>query len=190
MTLQFEMKVKKTLLKVVVGDITQLDVDAIVNAANKDLLPGGGVCGAIHRAAGPQLAIACEGQGGCSPGWAKVTPGFDLPVKLIIHAVGPVFKDGLSDEDEVLRSCYRNALALASNLTSIALPAISTGIYRFPLLEATKIAVHEAIDFAQGWDKDCPCWDGKFTIIFSCFSEDVAEVYARELEEQLRNEFV
>ena len=125
------------------GDITKLEVDAIVNAANDRLAPGGGVCGAIHRAAGPALARACAEIGGCPTGQARITPGFALPARHVIHAVGPVWHGGGQGEDDLLAGCYRACLALARGhgLASIAFPAISTGIFGYPLARATGIAV-------------------------------------------------
>jgi O-acetyl-ADP-ribose deacetylase (regulator of RNase III) len=133
-------------MKVVQGDITRLDVDAIVNAANSQLAPGGGVCGAIHSAAGPKLAEACAAIGGCPTGEARITPGFSLKARHVIHAVGPVWHGGDSGEDEALAACYRNAISLAHEhgLSSIAFPAISTGIYGFPAERAASIAVKAA----------------------------------------------
>ncbi|ODA66231.1 O-acetyl-ADP-ribose deacetylase [Methyloligella halotolerans] len=133
-------------MKIVQGDITRLDVDAIVNAANGQLAPGGGVCGAIHRAAGSDLAEACAKIGGCPTGEARITPGFDLKARYVIHAVGPVWHGGDSGEDEALAACYRNAIALANEngLRSIAFPAISTGIYGFPPERAATLAVEAA----------------------------------------------
>ena len=130
-------------LDVLVADITTLDVDAIVNAANSSLLGGGGVDGAIHRGAGPDLLAECRTLGGCATGSAKITRGYRLPARHVIHAVGPVWHGGGSNEDELLASCYRTALSLAADnrLGSIAFPAISTGIYRFPLERAARIAV-------------------------------------------------
>ena len=130
-------------LEIFQGDITTLEVDAIVNAANARLTPGGGVCGAIHRAAGPELARACRALGGCPTGEARITPGFDLPARHVIHAVGPVWDGGDFGEDGLLEGAYRASLELAKaeGLASIAFPAISTGIYRFPLERATGIAV-------------------------------------------------
>jgi len=124
-------------------DITTLDVDAIVNAANTSLLGGGGVDGAIHRAAGPELLAACRPLGGCPTGSAKITPGFRLPARFVIHAVGPVWRGGGHGEDRLLASCYESALRLAAQhrLRSIAFPAISCGAYRFPVDRAASIAV-------------------------------------------------
>jgi len=125
------------------GDITQMDVDAVVNAANSSLLGGGGVDGAIHRAAGPRLLAACRDLGGCATGQAKITPGFELKARWVIHAVGPVWRGGGEGEADLLADCYRNALALALDrgLRSIAFPAISGGAYGFPLDRALDIAV-------------------------------------------------
>ncbi len=125
------------------GDITRLDVDAIVNAANGDLAPGGGVCGAIHRAAGPTLAAACARIGRCPTGGVRITPGFALKARHVIHAVGPVWRGGTEDEGDLLASAYRGSLDLAQRhgLASIAFPAISTGVYGYPLDQATEVAV-------------------------------------------------
>ena len=135
-------------IDIVEGDITRLDVDAIVNAANPMLAPGGGVCGAIHRAAGLELARACAKLGGCETGEAKITPGFKLPALYVIHAVGPVWGGGEHGEDRRLAACYRYSLALAAKheLSSIAFPAISTGIYGFPPDRAASIAVRTVRD--------------------------------------------
>jgi O-acetyl-ADP-ribose deacetylase len=133
-------------IQIIQGDITRLDVDAIVNAANEGLLPGGGVCGAIHAAAGPGLARECAAIGGCPTGDARLTGGHRLPARRVVHAVGPVWRGGEEGEDAALASCYRRAIDLAAlaGARSIAFPAISTGIYGFPIERATRIALAEA----------------------------------------------
>jgi len=157
-------------LEVCVADITTLDVAAIVNAANRTLLGGGGVDGAIHRAAGPQLLAECRTLGGCDTGSAKITRGYRLKASHVIHAVGPVWGGGDKGEDDLLASCYRTALTLAGaqRLASIAFPAISTGVYRFPPERAARIAVGTvAADIAHAPR-------GITRVVFCCFSPDAA----------------
>lgn len=157
------------MIEVIEGDITLLDVDAIVNAANESLLGGGGVDGAIHRRAGPGLLAECRTLGGARTGEAKITGGHRLKARHVIHCVGPVWHDGSHGEPEALASCYRNALGLAKDhsLKSIAFPAISTGAYGYPLEDATRIAVREAREF----EKTNP----DVRIVFCCFSKADAE---------------
>jgi O-acetyl-ADP-ribose deacetylase (regulator of RNase III) len=161
------------------GDITRLSVDAIVNAANSSLLGGGGVDGAIHRAAGPGLLEECRGLGGARPGEAKVTRGHRLPARHVIHTVGPVWRGGSHGEDATLESCYRESLRLARELElkTIAFPAISTGAYGFPIERATRIALTEASRWLAHHH-------GLERIVFCCFSDadlDVYDAAAREL---------
>jgi O-acetyl-ADP-ribose deacetylase len=139
-------------IEVVQADITTLPVDAIVNAANSTLLGGGGVDGAIHRAAGPRLLAACRKIGGCPTGEARLTPGFDLPARWVIHTVGPVWQGGGVGEDELLASCYRESLGVASSVgaKTIAFPAISTGAYGFPMERAARIAAAEITGYLAG----------------------------------------
>jgi O-acetyl-ADP-ribose deacetylase (regulator of RNase III) len=162
--------------EVVVADITTLDVDAIVNAANSSLLGGGGVDGAIHRSAGPQLLAECRTLHGCETGDAKITAGYLLAARHVIHAVGPVWHGGGKGEALALASCYRRAIALCRNhhLASIAFPAISTGVYRFPADRAAEIAVTATIE-ALG---DAPVLA---RVIFCCFSEHSARLHAEAL---------
>jgi O-acetyl-ADP-ribose deacetylase (regulator of RNase III) len=159
-----------TLIEVRVADITTLTVDAIVNAANRSLLGGGGVDGAIHRAAGPELKKECEMLGGCDTGSAKITRGYKLKAKHVIHAVGPMWSGGEKGEDDLLASCYRAALALAAEngLSSIAYPAISTGIYRFPADRAARIAVGTVASEIAAAPR------GMSRVVFCCFSEESA----------------
>ena len=164
-------------LDVIVADITTLSVDAIVNAANTSLLGGGGVDGAIHRAAGPELVAECRTLHGCATGDAKITLGYRLPARHVIHAVGPVWHGGSQGEDEVLASCYRRAIGLcqAHGLASIAFPAISTGAYRFPADRAAKIAVTAVIDALAAAPSIV-------NVIFCCFSEDSARLHREALD--------
>ena len=163
-------------IEIVTGDITKLAVDAIVNAANTSLLGGGGVDGAIHRAAGPQLAEACRRLHGCKTGEAKITSGFNLPAKFVIHTVGPVWQDGNHNEDTLLARCYQNSLALVvqNNLKTVAFPAISTGRYSFPIERATQIALAETRDFLANHD-------AIERVIFVCFNPSVHEIYRNAL---------
>lgn len=156
------------------GDITKLQVDAIVNAANSSLLGGGGVDGAIHRAAGPELVQECRLLGGCNTGQAKITSGYRLPAKFIIHTVGPVWNGGSRGEHELLSSCYRNSLELASarGVKSIAFPAISCGIYGFPVEQAAPIALGEAVHFLEHHD-------AIERVVFMCWDDTVYNVYVK-----------
>ncbi|HWE85532.1 MAG TPA: O-acetyl-ADP-ribose deacetylase [Terracidiphilus sp.] len=162
-------------LTAVSGDITRLKVDAIVNAANTSLLGGGGVDGAIHRAAGPELVEACRKLNGCATGSAKATPGFRLPAKWVFHAVGPVWNGGGRGEDALLAGCYRRCLELARELgaKSIAFPAISTGVYGFPSDRAAKIAIQTVRENIEGM--------GVEEVLFVCFGEETREIYDRVL---------
>lgn len=159
-------------LEVIVADITTLGVDAIVNAANSSLLGGGGVDGAIHRAAGPELLAECRTLGGCETGSAKITRGYRLPAKYVIHAVGPVWNGGGHGEDALLASCYSTAIGLCRDrsLTSIAFPAISTGVYRFPAEQAAGIAVNTTA-------KGLASAPSLTRIIFCCFSPESARLH-------------
>jgi len=158
------------------GDITKLDVDAIVNAANTSLLGGGGVDGAIHRAAGPKLLEECRSLGGCQPGQAKITRGYNLPVPFVIHTVGPVWSGGNRGEAEALANCYRNSLRLAAEneIKTIAFPAISCGAYRYPIAEAAQIALRTARDFLSATDQIDK-------VIFVLVSGEIFSVYKQLL---------
>lgn len=164
-------------IEVVQGDITKQKVDAIVNAANNSLLGGGGVDGAIHRVAGPELLKECRKLKGCPTGEAKITRGYQLPAKWVIHTVGPIWRDGNYKEDEYLAKCYQSCFNLTEEywLKTVAFPSISTGVYRFPLERATKIAVTETINFLKR---------NNFVkkIIFVCFNDRVYDYYAAELK--------
>lgn len=163
-------------VELVKGDITLLDVDAIVNAANNSLLGGGGVDGAIHRAAGPDLLDECIKLNGCETGQAKITKGYKLKAKYVIHTVGPVWKGGCNDEHSLLASCYQSCLAIANenNLKTVAFPGISTGVYRFPQDLAALIAVKETERFMK--KNACP-----EKVIFVTFSDDNYEIYRKLL---------
>ena len=162
----------KELISIVRGDITSFDVDAIVNAANSSLLGGGGVDGAIHRAAGPELLDECRTLGGCPTGEARITKGYRLPAKHVIHTVGPIWRGGDHNEDELLANAYRSCFALATKheLKSIAFPSISTGAYRFPLQRAVNIALEETKEYLEK--------GGRLErVVFVCFGDDVYRVY-------------
>ncbi|HEY1982537.1 MAG TPA: O-acetyl-ADP-ribose deacetylase [Xanthobacteraceae bacterium] len=168
-----------TQLEICVADITTFAVDAIVNAANRSLLGGGGVDGAIHRAAGPELLAECRTLGGCETGSAKITRGYRLPAKHVIHAVGPVWNGGDAGEEELLASCYRTSLdiAAANSLGSLAFPAISTGIYRFPADQAARIAVGAvAAELATSRR-------GIARVVFCCFAQSAADHHATAFAE-------
>lgn len=164
-------------LEVVLGDITKLNVDAIVNAANTTLLGGGGVDGAIHRAAGPELLKECRALNGCETGDAKITRGYNLPAEFIIHTVGPVWNGGHRNEPALLKNCYERSLQIAydKKLKTVAFPCISTGVYRFPKKDAAQIACQAVKDFTKNY----PSFE---KIIFVCFSQDDYDIYSKILD--------
>ncbi len=170
-------QIGKARLDVIVSDITTLRVDAIVNAANSSLLGGGGVDGAIHRAAGPDLVAECRMLHGCKTGQAKITKGYRLPARHVIHTVGPVWNGGKLDEDSLLASCYRHSIELCERLglASVAFPAISTGIYRFPADRAAEIAVRTVVECL-------PSAPGVTQVIFCCFSAPSGELHQEVLD--------
>lgn len=166
-------------LELHLGDITKLDVDAIVNAANTSLLGGGGVDGAIHRAAGRQLLAECRTLNGCRTGEAKITKGYNLPAKFVIHTVGPVWNGGTNKEELLLENCYKNSLSLAveHGIKTIAFPAISTGVYSFPVERASQIAVNTAKEFL----KNNPSIEH---VVFCCFDESTLNIYKKLLNQE------
>lgn len=170
------MELENKLLKIIIGDITKQHVDAIVNAANNTLLGGGGVDGAIHKAAGPRLLEECRKLKGCNTGEAKITKGYDLPAKHVIHTVGPILKDGKHDEENLLASCYRNCYKIAEeyNVRSIAFPSISTGAYGFPIKKAAPIALREMDVGLQTTSVEIA--------IMVCFNEITYNTYQRALK--------
>jgi O-acetyl-ADP-ribose deacetylase (regulator of RNase III) len=172
----------KDRIEVVEGNITKQHVDAVVNAANESLLGGGGVDGAIHRTAGPELLAECRKLGGCPTGSAKITKGYGLPAKFIIHTVGPIWRGGDKGESELLVSCYQQSLALAvkSGVRSIAFPAISTGAYRFPIDEASLIAVRTTKKFLESSPGSIE------RVLFVCYGHDACSYYFQALQEVFR----
>lgn len=165
-------------VEIIKGDITKLQVDAIVNAANSSLLGGGGVDGAIHRSAGPNLVQECRLLNGCKTGQAKITRGYNLPAKWIIHTVGPVWRGGLNGEPELLASCYKSSfrLSVENEIKTIAFPSISCGRYGYPILDAALVSIAETVDFLNS-DNTVE------KVIFACFSEDIYQTYLQQISE-------
>ena len=163
-------------IQLVQGDITKLEVDAIVNAANESLLGGGGVDGAIHRAAGPELLEECKTLGGCQTGKAKITGGYNLPAKFVIHTVGPIWRSGENGEDELLSSCYHESLSLAQSneILTIAFPCISTGVFSFPAKRACEIAVETVTDWLEKNEQPK-------LVAFCCFGSSDYDIYLSRL---------
>lgn len=168
---------QQTQVEIIQGDITTLEVDAITNAANESLHGGGGVDGSIHRAAGPRLLAECRAIGGCPTGEARITAGYNLPARHVIHTVGPVWHGGDRNEDNLLASCYRNSLLLAvkHKLKSIAFPSISTGVYRFPIDRASRIALSVIMDFLSS-EENSP------RVVMVCFSVEDLEIYRKTFQ--------
>jgi O-acetyl-ADP-ribose deacetylase (regulator of RNase III) len=170
------MKNPDSKIEIVRGDITKLEIDAIVNAANTTLLGGGGVDGAIHRAAGPELLMECRTLGGCRPGEAKITRGYRLPARFVIHTVGPVWRGGTHGEPETLANCYRNSLQVAveNGIKTVAFPAISCGAYGYPVQKAAQIALKTSREFLANDDKIAK-------VIFVLWGDDIDDAYRRLL---------
>jgi O-acetyl-ADP-ribose deacetylase len=170
------MKNRGSEIEIIQGDITNLDVDAIVNAANTSLLGGGGVDGAIHRTAGPKLLAECRTIGGCRPGEAKITRGYDLPARFVIHTVGPIWRGGKHNEPETLANCYRHSLQLAveNGIKTIAFPAISCGAYGYPISEASQVALKTVRDFLAADDRIDK-------VTFVLWDEDIYDAYRQLL---------
>jgi O-acetyl-ADP-ribose deacetylase (regulator of RNase III) len=175
-----EMQVSQSILELVEGDITRQDTEAVVNAANKYLRPGGGVDGAIHRAGGPAIEAECRGLGGCPTGEARITTGGNLKARYVIHTVGPIYKDGLHQEPELLASCYRESLKLASakGVKSLAFPSISTGVYGYPMADAAKVAIATVTEYLHHHPEI-------ERVRFVLFGQAAYELYDRILREWL-----